>query len=373
MRVAGRLGVRTLILTNAAGGINLSFKPGTLMLMDDHINLLGSNPLVGPNDERFGPRFPDMTEVYSQRLRDDRRSRPPRRSGSRWREASTSRCTGRATRRRPRSAFLRTIGADAVGMSTVPEAIVARHMGLEVLGISCITNPAAGVLPQPLVHDEVMEVARPRARRSSRRCWRRSLSESDSGRWPQRERRGGGPAQRPPIGGPPRSPASRRRGRTPARLAPLGQGSPRRTGVGAVPLETDARRRSRRRKGCWRRRARRASSRRRSTRSSRSAPRSRRSTAPIITGCNIENATYGLTLCAERVALVKALSEGHTVFTRIAVVADTDAPTPPCGPCRQLLWEYCGDIEVVLGNLRAAAGHHRLSALLPLPFDRRLL
>jgi cytidine deaminase len=93
----------------------------------------------------------------------------------------------------------------------------------------------------------------------------------------------------------------------------------------------------------------------------------------IITGCNIENATYGLTLCAERVALVKALSEGHTVFTRIAVVADTEAPTPPCGPCRQLLWEYCGDLEVVLGNLRAAAGHHRLSALLPLPFDRRLL
>ena len=93
----------------------------------------------------------------------------------------------------------------------------------------------------------------------------------------------------------------------------------------------------------------------------------------IVTGCNIENATYGLTLCAERVALVKALSEGHTVFTRIAVVADTEAPTPPCGPCRQLLWEYCGDLEVVLGNLRAAAGHHRLSALLPLPFDRHLL
>jgi cytidine deaminase len=93
----------------------------------------------------------------------------------------------------------------------------------------------------------------------------------------------------------------------------------------------------------------------------------------IVTGCNIENATYGLTLCAERVALVKALSEGHTVFTRIAVVADTDAPTPPCGPCRQLLWEYCGDLEIVLGNLRTASGHHRLSALLPLPFDRRLL
>jgi cytidine deaminase len=93
----------------------------------------------------------------------------------------------------------------------------------------------------------------------------------------------------------------------------------------------------------------------------------------VMTGCNIENATYGLTLCAERVALVKALSEGHTVFTRIAVVADTNEPTPPCGPCRQLLWEYCGDIEVILGNLDKIRGRHRLSSLLPLPFDRRLL
>jgi cytidine deaminase len=93
----------------------------------------------------------------------------------------------------------------------------------------------------------------------------------------------------------------------------------------------------------------------------------------IITGCNIENATYGLTLCAERVALVKALSDGHTAFTRIAVVADTQAPTPPCGPCRQLLWEYCGDIEVILGNLQTLTGQYRLLSLLPLPFDRRLL
>jgi cytidine deaminase len=93
----------------------------------------------------------------------------------------------------------------------------------------------------------------------------------------------------------------------------------------------------------------------------------------IIGGCNIENATYGLTLCAERVALVKALSDGQSVFTRIAVVADTDAPTPPCGPCRQLLWEYCGDIDVILGNLNGPTGRFRLSALLPLPFDARLL
>jgi cytidine deaminase len=93
----------------------------------------------------------------------------------------------------------------------------------------------------------------------------------------------------------------------------------------------------------------------------------------IVTGCNIENATYGLTLCAERVALVKALSEGHTAFTRIAIVADTESPTPPCGSCRQLLWEYCGDIDVILGNRESITGQYRLASLLPLPFDRRLL
>ena len=93
----------------------------------------------------------------------------------------------------------------------------------------------------------------------------------------------------------------------------------------------------------------------------------------VITGCNVENATYGLTLCAERVALVKALSEGHNIFTRIVVVADTENPTPPCGSCRQLLWEYCGDIEVILANLERTAATMRLWELLPLPFDARLL
>jgi len=93
----------------------------------------------------------------------------------------------------------------------------------------------------------------------------------------------------------------------------------------------------------------------------------------IVTGCNIENATYGLTVCAERVALLKAVSEGHTSFTRIAVVADTGEPTMPCGACRQLLWEYCGDIEVIVGNLDEPTGRHRLASLLPLPFDRRRL
>ena len=93
----------------------------------------------------------------------------------------------------------------------------------------------------------------------------------------------------------------------------------------------------------------------------------------VVTGCNVENATYGLTMCAERVALYKALSEGKDLFTRIAVVADTDDPTPPCGSCRQLLWEYCGDIEVILANLSEVKKRMRLSALLPLPFDARLL
>jgi purine-nucleoside phosphorylase len=159
MRMAGALGVRTVILTNAAGGINLDFEPGTLMLMDDHINLMGTNPLVGPNEDRFGPRFPDMTEVYSKRLRGiaeeaARAASVPVAHGVYVALHGPSYETPAEIR------FLRTIGADAVGMSTVPEAIVARHMGIEVLGISCITNAAAGVLPQPLVHDEVMAVAR---------------------------------------------------------------------------------------------------------------------------------------------------------------------------------------------------------------------
>jgi cytidine deaminase len=93
----------------------------------------------------------------------------------------------------------------------------------------------------------------------------------------------------------------------------------------------------------------------------------------VITGCNVENATYGLTICAERVAMFKALSEGHREFRRIAVVADTDAPTPPCGACRQILWEFGGDLEIVLANLSRESGVHRLRDLLPLPFDARLL
>lgn len=158
-RVMGRLGVKRIVLTNAAGGINTRFAQGALMIVDDHINLLGSNPLAGPNDERFGPRFPDMSEVYSRRLR-DLADRAAAARGVAVTHGVYVAVHGPSYETPAEIRFLRTIGADAVGMSTVPEAIVARHMGLEVLGISCITNMAAGVLPQPLVHDEVLETAR---------------------------------------------------------------------------------------------------------------------------------------------------------------------------------------------------------------------
>ena len=158
-RVMGRIGVRRLILTNAAGGINTGFAQGALMIIDDHINMLGSNPLIGMNDDRFGTRFPDMSAVYSARLRriaDD----AARAKGVPVSHGIYIAVHGPSYETPAEIRFFRTIGADAVGMSTVPEAIAARHMGIEVLGISCITNMAAGVLPQPLVHDEVMETAR---------------------------------------------------------------------------------------------------------------------------------------------------------------------------------------------------------------------
>jgi len=158
-RVMGRLGVKRVILTNAAGGVNTSFSQGALMIIDDHINLLGSNPLVGLNDERFGPRFPDMTEVYSARLRGIA-DEVALANGIAITHGVYLAAKGPSYETPAEIRFFRTIGADAVGMSTVPEAIAARHMGLEVLGISCITNMAAGVLPGPLAHDEVMETAR---------------------------------------------------------------------------------------------------------------------------------------------------------------------------------------------------------------------
>jgi purine-nucleoside phosphorylase len=159
VRVLGALGVRTLLVTNAAGGINTSFEQGALMLLTDHINLMGGNPLVGPNDDRFGARFPDMSEVYSARMRALALG-AAQRAGVALQQGVYVAVHGPSYETPAEIRAFRTLGADAVGMSTVPEAIVARHMGLEVLGVSCITNMAAGVLPKPLVHDEVMETAR---------------------------------------------------------------------------------------------------------------------------------------------------------------------------------------------------------------------
>jgi purine-nucleoside phosphorylase len=159
VRVLSRLGIRTLILTNAAGGINTAFTEGALMVIDDHINFLGSNPLVGPHDDRLGARFPDMTEVYSARLRAIADDVAAQRSLA-LQHGIYIAVHGPSYETPAEIRAFRTLGADAVGMSTVPEAIVARQMSMEVLGISCISNMAAGVLPQPLNHDDVMATTR---------------------------------------------------------------------------------------------------------------------------------------------------------------------------------------------------------------------
>lgn len=156
VRVLGRLGIRAVVLTNAAGGINLSLKQGAFVVLRDHINSQGSNPLVGPNDERFGPRFPDMTEVYAKGYREIA-VKEAQRLGLQVSEGVYVALTGPSYETPAEIRCLRTLGADVVGMSTVPEAIAARHMGIEVLGISCVTNMAAGVLENPLNHEEVLE------------------------------------------------------------------------------------------------------------------------------------------------------------------------------------------------------------------------
>src|SRR5208283_2096446 len=155
-RVLGRTGIRALILTNAAGGINVEYGQGALVVIRDHINLQGQNPLTGANDERFGPRFPDMTYTYAKRYREialdemKKLSIPPR-------EGIYAALAGPSYETPAEIRYLRTIGADLVGMSTVLEVIAARHMEIKVLAISCVTNMAAGILDQPLSHQEVLE------------------------------------------------------------------------------------------------------------------------------------------------------------------------------------------------------------------------
>ncbi len=155
VRVLARLGVSAVVLTNAAGGIRRTFKPGDLMLIADHINAFGTNPLLGPNEDSLGPRFPDMSAVYDAALRKLAREKA-RKLGVPLREGVYLGTAGPSYETPAEIRAYRVIGADAVGMSTVPEALVLRHAGIRVLGISTITNMAAGILPQPLDHAEVL-------------------------------------------------------------------------------------------------------------------------------------------------------------------------------------------------------------------------
>jgi purine-nucleoside phosphorylase len=156
VRVFGRMGIRAVVFTNAAGGINLRYQQGALVLMSDHINLQGTNPLVGPNDDRFGVRFPDMTHAYDKSYRELAREEA-RKLGMTLHEGVYAALLGPSYETPAEIRYLRTIGADLVGMSTALEVIVARQMGIKVLAISCVTNMAAGILDQPLSHQEVME------------------------------------------------------------------------------------------------------------------------------------------------------------------------------------------------------------------------
>jgi purine-nucleoside phosphorylase len=156
MRVLGRLGIRSAVLTNAAGGINTKYTQGALVVISDHINLQGINPLIGPNDDRFGPRFPDMTQAYWKPYREIALAEAKKLDIS-VPEGVYVALAGPNYETPAEIRYLRTIGADLVGMSTVPETIAARHMGIRVLGISCVTNMAAGILNQVLDHQEVIE------------------------------------------------------------------------------------------------------------------------------------------------------------------------------------------------------------------------
>jgi purine-nucleoside phosphorylase len=159
VRVLHGLGVRTIVFTNAAGGINLSYGQGALVLISDHINLQGSNPLIGPNDDALGPRFPDMSDAYSAECRAIAHEVGSQLSIA-LAEGVYAAVTGPSYETPAEIRFMRTIGADLVGMSTVPEVIVANHLGMRALAISCVTNMAAGILPQKINHEDVLETGR---------------------------------------------------------------------------------------------------------------------------------------------------------------------------------------------------------------------
>jgi purine-nucleoside phosphorylase len=307
VRVLAKLGVRSLVLTNAAGGINLSYGKGALVIISDHINLQGSNPLVGANDDSCGPRFPDMTEAYDAGYRRIALEAAAK-LGIEMAEGVYAAVLGPSYETPAEIRYLRVIGADLVGMSTVPETIVANHMGVKVLAISCVTNMAAGVLPVKLSHEEVLEVGR-QVRERFVLFLKTVLPRLE-------------PANPPMTNDPLIAAALAARENA---WAPFSNFR-----VGAA-LEDE--------------------------------------TGRIFTGCNVENATYGLSVCAERTAVLKAISEGARKFRRVAVSADTDTLTPPCGACRQILWEFCGDIEVTLVNLHGKTESFQMRDLFPRPFD----
>jgi purine-nucleoside phosphorylase len=290
-RVIGRLGVHTLIVTNASGAINPAFAPGELMIIKDHINLMPVNPLSGPNEERWGPRFVDQTEVYDSQFRQRLRNAGEY-CGLSLREGVYAAMAGPTYETPAEIQYLRTIGADAVGMSTVPEAIVAKHMGLKIGGLSMLANVAAGMSGMAINHEDVLASA--------------GQMNADLAMLLQRLFKAAAAREQ---------------------ALALYSGFK----VGAALETSDGR---------------------------------------IYTGCNIENASYGLTVCAERVALWKALSEGVREFSRIAVVTNAPVITSPCGACRQLLWEYCGNIPVLLHSLKGIDEQHQLADLFPLPFDK---
>lgn len=329
IRVLGTLGVRRLIVTNAAGGIHPDFAAGNLMLIRDHINLMGDNPLRGPHHEEFGPLFPDMTEAYN-RADSAIFEAVAKELGIPLQQGIYAGLSGPSYETPAEIRMLRALGADAVGMSTVPEVIVANQMGMRVSGVSCITNMAAGLnirdgVSQKLSHQEVMDTAE--------RVRRQFIALLDG---TLRRLSDGGPvtAASEPAGADaaPEFEAPENlllRSAIEARLRAYAPYSGFR--VGAAVL----------------------------TRS-----------GAVFSGCNVENSSYGATVCAERTALLQAYAHGEREIVKIMVVTDTSPPTPPCGICRQVLMELAPEADIVLANLGGERRRFRLDQLLPEAFHQ---
>jgi homotetrameric cytidine deaminase len=361
VRVLGRLGVKVLILTNAAGSVNVNYKPGELMVIEDHINLMGINPVLGPNEEQLGPRFFDMSEAYDPELR--------------------------------RIAERAAAGAGVAMKSGVYIAFSGRglrsgppgHRGeglLEGGGHGAPRRVRGG--ERTLLRDTGRDQGLPGARRRRGRHVHGARSDRGAPHGAARARHllhhepGRGREQE--EAGPPRGPrGGRESAGEPRRRARPDHRGGREAGVSRPPRRSQRRRpaitapgpRALDELGRQARRARRRAHAPFSGFKVGAALRTRN--GEVVTGCNIENATYGLTLCAERVAVFKAISEGLRGFEAIAVAADSARLAPPCGACRQILWEFCGDVRVHLLDLKGNARTFRLSELLPHPFDRRNL